>query len=249
MASQTSHSEGSFFPTDFGIFETIPNTLARRTPRIGEQCFASSSERRFLCCQAGAVALVAGKLVVAADVVANHRSLAVQAAANKGDKTIKVTLGATAFTSGQYAGAYIHFITGTGAGMSPLRVLSHTVTAATGVATIKLMDGLPAAIDTTTRVTFRYAPGKAVVISITDGADLAIGVPLVAVAANYYFWALTRGIGSVLVDQTWSRGQVLTIGSGTAGGLMPRAGYTQQVVATADDAGAIGSYSPVMLTL
>src|SRR4051812_40365961 len=72
--------------------------------------------RVFRYAAAGAVNLAAGKLNNPVAAVANHTNIAVATAAAVGDRSVNVTLGATATTSGQYDGGYLVVIDVAGQG-------------------------------------------------------------------------------------------------------------------------------------
>ena len=86
--------------------------------------------RVFRYAQAGA-AVVVGKLYASIAPAANHTNEAVQAASAIGDKTVSVTLGATAVTAGQYVDGYLQINSAAGLGHN-YKIKAHGTHAGTG---------------------------------------------------------------------------------------------------------------------
>lgn len=101
-----------------------------------------------------------------------------------------------------YAGAYIVFCDGTGAGQY-YRIKDHS-TASTDKITFHLYDKLVTAPDGTTDIMITGNPyGSVITAAGTVGVDtdsFAVGVTLRAITSAYYFWAQTRGICAVKFD-------------------------------------------------
>lgn len=176
--------------------------------------------RVFAYCRAGAVALVRGKLSVASTVVANHVNMSWETAPAKGDKTVTLTLGATAATADQYKDGMLVVNDGTGEGrLYPID--GNLAADSAGTITVYLSE----AIDTAgalaeANVDLLTGKYNGVVISATDQADAPVGVPIVAVTEAYYFWAQSAGPCAVLADETLTPvGARVTIGSAVAGSV------------------------------
>lgn len=244
MGTNRTSEYGASFPSS--AVSIYDHGTTKKAP-VGYIKMYFNDAREFIYVLNGGAAVQAGRLVSAPTIVANHRKLAVASASTKGATKITLTMGATGVTKGDYAGGYLHFVSGTGAGQCPLKIDSHPTAAAVASCVFKVKDGLHEDIDTTTRVTLRVHPCEGVQISPIDGADTPIGILIVDLAADEYGWAVRRGPASALSDQAWSPGDALTIGSGTQGGLMKKAAAGDPEVAVGDDTAAIGDVAPVWM--
>jgi hypothetical protein len=178
--------------------------------------------------KAGGSNLAKGKLVVAPDPVANHIDLAPVAAYAIGTTTIQLTLGATAATADQYKGGSMVIQDGTGEGRS-YYIEGNTAAGSAGTITVYLREGIDTAmVVANTKVDLLASDYNGVVISATDQADRALGVPNVAITAAYYGWIQTMGNCSVLMDEAVAVGLALTIGTGVAGAVEALDGAGEQ---------------------
>jgi len=166
----------------------------------------------------GGTALAAGKLCVAATQVANHENIAVASAASVDATEVTVTLGATAVSENDYAGGYMVVNDAAGEGIA-YRVSGHAAADASASLTVKLHEPLKVALTTSSEVTLVKNPWKDVVISAVDQADMPVGVPNVAIAANEYGWLQTGGVCSVLADEAITAGLQVTTGTSVAGAV------------------------------
>lgn len=182
--------------------------------------------------QAGATALAAGKLTVAATQAANHENIAVAAAAAVGATEVTVTLGATAVIANQYADGYLVINDAAGEGIQ-YRISSHPAADASASLVVTLVDPIEVALTTSSEATLLLNPWGSVVISAADQADFATGWPEVAVTAEYYFWCKTRGVVAGLADEAVTAGLDLTIGSSTVGAVEAADAAGEQVIGTA----------------
>lgn len=232
-----------------GVYTT--STLDRLSGNIGDIIDPFNDGRLFRVCKNGGVALVRGKLVVAADVVANHQDQAVGDDAAVGDTVISIDIGNTALTANQYAGGYIYIIDGTGE-PAQYRIRSHP--AAAGSATsvkITLYEEVRVALDdASARYSLKKHPCNSVVIAVTDHLDAPVGVPCTAVAADEYFLAQFKGPCLVLADTAWTRGDSLVNSANVAGALQP---YTETMVrpqiGVAEDAATDTEYGQAILDI
>lgn len=200
--------------------------------------------------KAGASNLARGKLVVAPTVVANHLNMSWATAPAIGDTKVTVTLGATAATKDQYAGGELVVQDGTGEGRS--YIVSGNLAASSGATcTVFLKEAIDTAgVASEANVDLLASPWNGVVISVTDQADLAIGVPVVAITAAYYGWVQTGGRCSVLMDEAITVGQTVTIGTGVAGAVEALDAAGEQAVGVMQaTAGVDTEYQSVFLTL
>tara|TARA_X000001388_G_scaffold18882_2_gene12252 strand:- start:2074 stop:2880 length:807 start_codon:yes stop_codon:yes gene_type:complete len=122
-----------------------------------------------------------------------------------GDREFSMTGGGSEFstTAEAYAGSYIVFTDGTGAGQY-FRIKDHT-TASSDKITFQLYDKLVTAPGSDTDIIIVGNPYGAVLAA--DGTSVgaatdsfAVGVNPIAISSGYYFWMQTRGICSVKAD-------------------------------------------------
>lgn len=167
--------------------------------------------------RAGASALDPGKLVVNADSDADATNITVARtyAANQTTQIVVDAGGAVAADA--FADGSLTVSDATGEGVS-VPVVGNTATTGAGEMTVSLARPIPVALTIdVSEVTLQKSPWDAVVISAADQADMPVGVPQVAIAANEYGWVKTRGTAAVWADEAVTKGQALTIGSVTPG--------------------------------
>lgn len=193
-------------------------------------------------------ALGAGQMTVAATIVANHTNIAVAVAADIRDMKVSVTLGATAAVANAYSEGYMVVNDANGEGIA-YKIASHGAGASAGTLVIELEDALVVALTTSSEVSLVKNVNDSVVISAVDQADLATGVPNVAVAADEYFWAQTGGICATLADEAVAAGVSLTIGTGAAGAVEAADLVGEQVIGVAHSALVDTEYRAVRLTM
>lgn len=211
---------------------------------------ATKDGRRFVYAKAGATTLAPGKLVVAADADANVVNKAVTADSSIGSKTVKITAGG-AVAENAYADGILQVNDATGEGTS-YRITGNTAgTSGNSYAVVVTLDDAieVALAKTVSEVSLYKADSDGVVISATDQADLAVGVPLVSIPANNYGWLQTYGPSAVLADEAVNRGLELTIGTGVAGAVEAVDALGEQVVGVASQALIDTEYSPVFLKI
>lgn len=204
-------------------------------------------------CQNGGTALAAGKLVVAGtgfESVDNHADLATNTAA-AGDKTVTVTLGATAVTANEYAEGQLVINDDTGEGIA-YTIGSHLAASASGDVVINLLEPIKTAFGANTTATLVKNKYRDVVIA-TGGTqtDVPVGVPNIAVTADYYFWAQTGGACAVLQSgtNTPTKGEPVTIGEATNGTVSGRDSIAEPEVGIGLDTAVSGEYNPVYLMI
>lgn len=193
-------------------------------------------------------ALAAGKLTVGATLVANHTNIAVAVAADVGDTSITVTLGATAATVNQYSEGYVVINDAAGEGIA-YKIADHAAADASAALVIKLEDPIKVALTTSSEAVLQVNIYDQVVVSAADQADLAIGVPNVAVAIDEYFWAQTGGVCAILADEAVTAGLSLTIGSSVVGAVEAADLVGEQVIGVAMSALVDTEYRPARLTM
>jgi len=198
--------------------------------------------------QAGAADLAPGKLAVAATVVANHQNMAVAAAAAVGATSVTVTLGATAATADYYADGFLTINDAAGEGIS-YRVKSHPAHAGSGSLVVELYDPIKVALTTSSEASLDKNPWSAAVISVTDQADMPVGIPNVTITAAYYGWLQTKGVCSAFADESITAGLAVTTGTGVAGALEAIDGAGEPLVGVALVAGVDDEYRAVSLMI
>lgn len=167
---------------------------------------------------AGATALDPGKLVVNSDVDSDVVNKTVARTYAAGTTTVIID-SAGAVAADEYAGGTLTISDATGEGVS-CRVSGNTVLTGAGELTVYLKEPVPVALTIdVSEATLLRNPWYGVVISATDQADMPVGVPNVAIAANAYGWVQTRGECAVLADEAVAKGLALTTGTGVAGAV------------------------------
>lgn len=167
---------------------------------------------------AGGTTLAPGKLCVAATVDANVTNKTVAATVAAGETKVVIDAGA-AITANTYADGYLTVNDATGEGITYL-VESHTGTSGAAELTVHLTDPLKVGLTVdVSEASLTQNPWSGVVISVTDQADLPVGVPNVSITNAYYGWVQTKGVCSVLGDEAVTAGQTLTTGTGVAGAV------------------------------
>lgn len=218
---------------------------------LGQMAYTHDG-RVFVYGQAGAVALVAGKLVQIPAVVANHQAL-VTVAASVGAVKATVTLGGTAATADQYKGGFlvIRDTSTTGAGQALPISGNSAQTVTTGNVDVYLAEGVAEALTTASVSNLELAPTGGVLVSTTaDTTERVVGVPQVDTAAASYVWLQIKGVSSVLGNGTITKGAGL-IKSGTVAGAVDieaTATITQRV-GTAQQTGTDAKYNTVYLNI
>jgi hypothetical protein len=167
---------------------------------------------------AGGTTLAPGKLGVAATVNADATNKTIARTVAAGATEIVLDAGGT-IVADAYADGYLTINDATGEGISYL-VANHTGVTGAGEITINLRD--PIEVGLTIDVsegTLTQNPWSGVVISVTDQADMPVGVPNVSITNAYYGFVQTRGVCSVLGDEAVAAGLALTTGTGVAGAV------------------------------
>lgn len=163
-------------------------------------------------------AYTAGNLLVRPEQVANHVDVTAAAAA-AGEKSITVTLGATAATADQYAEGFIHVIDGPGEGQT-FKIRTHPAADSAATLTVQLFDPVKVALTASSQCSLHANPYVGAQQGNTDQLDIPVGVAHTAIADGDYGWVQTWGEACVLADETVSAiAQAMTIGSSVAGSV------------------------------
>lgn len=136
----------------------------------------------------GAVAAVPGKLYQAAAEITNHQNLAPTANGAIGDRTITVTLGATAATANQYAGGYAVISDSTGEGYM-YEIASHPAALLSATLQLTLVDPLlTTTASASTKVDLIPNPYSATIVNPTTATSAPIGAAVFPVAIGGFGW-------------------------------------------------------------
>lgn len=145
--------------------------------------------------------IAAGLLVQTTLEHTNHESRTPDASAI-GDKTIVMTLGATAADANEYAGGFMVVTNTPGLGLM-YEIDRHAAVLSAGVATIYLKDPIKVALTTDSRVDLVHNPYKDCLIF--DGANgtetgIPLGVSTCAITSGEFGWICVTGAVSCLSD-------------------------------------------------
>lgn len=203
----------------------------------------------------GATGLANGVALAAPTIAAGIMNEACASAHAIGDTIITETITAgVAYAEGYFKGGYLSINDGTGESYQYPIESSTAVGAADTSITVTLDRPIVTAlVATTSEFTLVPNPWMGVAVT-TDEENVFAGVTEMAVTANYYFWAKTGGVATVLSEATAAVavGAVMTL-SATSGALQAIAtpldvDAAYQVGVAYGTAGADGEYKPVMLT-
>jgi len=166
------------------------------------QLFQTADGRKFRYAKAGGTALVVGNLLQTAATSTDFSSMAVQAAAAVGSKTISITLGSTATTANLFDGGMLVISKVGGIGQS-FTIRSHEV-AASGTCAFEVEEEVRVALTTSSKATVVKNPYDAVIVHPTTSTGKSVGVAVYPIAAGEYGWIQTGGLGAALGDATAS---------------------------------------------
>lgn len=206
------------------LFSAISNTSGTvpyntGTPQLGVRAVTGDG-REFRYVQAGATALVVGKLYSTAAQVTNHHRLATTGGAI-GATTLSVTLGGTAATLNQYLGGWA--IVETDSGGTPgyqYQIASNPAQATTnGTLVLTLNDPLLVAISASATITLIPNTYSGVIISASSATGAPVGGAIFPVTASYYGWVQTEGAACILSDGAITVGVAVVKSSSVAGAV------------------------------
>jgi hypothetical protein len=167
---------------------------------------------------AGGTTLDPGKLCVAETVDSDSSNRTVARTTAVGATEVIIDA-AGAVTADRYVDGYLTINDATGEGISYL-VKSNTATTGAAELTVRLYDPIKVGLTIdVSEASLTANPYSGVVISVTDQADLPVGVPNVSITNAYYGWLQTKGVCSVLADEAITAGLALTTGTGVAGAV------------------------------
>ena len=151
--------------------------------------------RVFRLCKNGSTALVAGKLVQSIVSLTSDDSIEIATSQSAGDYEVNVTGDASSIhAANTLNGGYLVMSDTTGDIGTFYKIKENVAIASGANGIITLYDPLTTAIVAgTNECSFCVNPYSGVIID-ANTAQL-VGVPLIAVTADYYFWALVEGYG------------------------------------------------------
>lgn len=220
---------------------------AEQVHNLGELVH-SNDGRAYRYCQAGAVALVAGKLQQSQAEITGDQNLTAVAAAI-GDLAF-VSTSTVTVTENEYAGGQVMITVTPGVGIG-YGISGHTAYTA-AAPTINLSDSILVALTTTSRADLVHNPYKAVVVNPTTITSGPVGVAIRTITASQYGWLQVRGIANVLADGTVTVGTDVVASDNTAGAVEVTADGTPEilsVVGTAMTGIATTEYGAIDLKL
>lgn len=189
--------------------------------KLGERLVIGDRVFRYM--KAGANNLLAGYIVGAPITMISEDTVTVAHGVGENE----VTITANGITANQFAEGYLVVDEGTGAGET-YKIKGNTPTDGNGLIKVQLYDELATAWSTSdTDVTLIPSPYNGVIVCPTDKIILPVGVPLINVTANYYFWGQTWGPAGVKMDVSNGGGnasdeRVVSLSGAIAGaGLLP----------------------------
>lgn len=191
------------------------------TPLLGSRAVTGDG-REYRLVQAGATALIAGKLYSSAAQVVNHHNLTPVAAA-VGATQVTVTLGGTAATLNQYLNGYL--LVEADGGSGGLGGLMYQISgnpaqaSTTGNLTVQLSDPLTNLITTSAKITLIPNEYSGVIVSAAAATGAPVGAAIFAITASYYGWVQTVGPAAVLSDGAIVVG-VAAVKSGSVAGAV-----------------------------
>jgi hypothetical protein len=199
--------------------------------------------------RAGATGLAVGKLNVNSNADSNVVNKTVARTYAAGVTSVIVDAAGTVVADA-YVDGYFTVSDATGEGFNCLVVGNTGVTGA-GEITLTLAEPTPVALTIdVSEYTLTRNDFDDVVISVIDQLDMPVGVPNIAITADYYFWSQVYGNCSVLADaSTHARGSLITISAATAGAIGLKDAAGEANVGIANEIGVSTEYRSQFLTI
>ncbi len=192
-------------------------------------CVALADGRCFHYTKAGAVALSAGYLNMAALAIAGHEDCDVAAVVAAQDKQVTLTPATAAVTVDQYAEGFVQTRSATGLGQMR-KIRSHPAAGIAANVVVTCYDPFTIALDATSQANLIKSPYDEVIESAVE-ENIPSGVPLIDVQANYYFWNQTMGPAAVLMDGAVAAGSEVVAGT-VAGSVAVQSAFLFPIVGT-----------------
>ena len=202
--------------------------------------------RVFHYAKAGAVALAAGNLNMAALAIAGHEDCDVAAAVAVLDKQITLTPATAPVTANQYAEGFVSVRSASGVGQQR-KIRGHPAALTAANVVVDTYDPFTAAITTSGQANLVKSVQDEVIESAVE-ENIPSGVPLIAITANWYFWNQTFGPASVLSDGAIAAGSQVIAGT-VAGSVAVQAAFLSPVIGTVQLLTVDAEYGAVFLRL
>lgn len=187
-----------------------------------------------------------GKVMSAEVPSVEFENESVAAAAAAGEKSVTVTLGATAVTLNEYAEGYLMINDAAGEGYT-YKIDGHLAADGAASCVVSIYDEVQVALTTSSEYTLVKNPWADVVLAVAGSAHQVVGVPQTTIRASEYGWLQTWGAAAV-----WN--ELGTVGdalhSGVEGQLLSSALVDDAMVGIMIGTGdAAGEYKPTFLTI
>ncbi len=170
----------------------------------------------------GASTITRGKLQTAPAPKTNHHNVAVAVAVAINDKTITVTLGATAAVADEYAEGFI-VISDATLGGTQYKIKTHPAANSSASLTVTLYEPVTVALTTSAKANLVHNTYNNV-IEGTSQTVRAAGVPQVTATTGLFLWLKTRGVSSLLADQTIALGSWVVPSTSVSGSVIAISG-------------------------
>jgi len=197
-----------------GFSQGIMQTSSTAKENVGTRRTLADG-RVFYYAKAGASALSAGKMSQAAAVAAAVTNKTATAA-SIGDTMLTLTITSATYAEDYFKGGFLHINDATGEGYQYPIIASTAVAASTSI-TLTLGEPIQVALTASSEFTLVHSPFMATV-ETTTVESVYVGIPPVAVAANYYYWSQVKGPAICWETGTPAVGTMLT-GSTSAGAV------------------------------
>lgn len=215
--------------------------------RLGEK-YTDEFQKTYRYVKAGAANLAVGKLAVNADADTNVVNKTVARTYAAGVTSVVVDAGGTIVAEAYVDGEFT-VSDATGEGFT-CRVSGNTGVTGAGEITLTLAQPTPVALTIdVSEYTLTKNLFDSIVISATDQADMAVGIPNVAITAAYFGWVQTGGSCAAWADENVTRGQALTTGTGSAGAVEALDAAGEPQIGIARDTLVDTEYTAVFLTI
>lgn len=161
---------------------------------------SNGSEFRYV--KAGGTALVVANVVQSPAYGTDHNALVV-VSGTAGSRDLTVTLATSAVTKNQYAGGTVSINVTPGLSQT-YTIESHPAqTSTTGNVTLTLEEPLRSTLSTSSRVALKLSPFNGVIASpATTLTGSIVGVAVYAIPSGEYGWVQTKGVASVISDNS-----------------------------------------------
>lgn len=170
----------------------------------------------------GASTITKGKLQTAPAPKTTHHNLAVVSAQAIGDKTVTVTLGATLAAADEYAEGHLVFNDVLTGGYQ-MKIKTHPAAALSTNLVVTLYEPLPTALTTSSKANLVHNTYNNV-IEGTSQTVRAAGVAMVTATTGLFLWLKTRGVASLLADQTIALGSWIVPSTSVSGSVIAISG-------------------------